>query len=52
MQRNPDLVPDFWTRYVVEPSTVEFWQASHDRRHVRLRYRRLGTGWTTERLWP
>ncbi|WP_433868989.1 pyridoxine/pyridoxamine 5'-phosphate oxidase [Saccharopolyspora sp. CA-218241] len=52
VQQDPDLVPDSWTRYVVEPGTVEFWQADHDRRHVRLRYRRAGAGWTTERLWP
>jgi pyridoxamine 5'-phosphate oxidase len=31
---------------------VEFWQASHDRRHIRLRYRQDGTGWVRERLWP
>jgi pyridoxamine 5'-phosphate oxidase len=37
------------------PLSVEFWQARHDRQHVRLRYRRdpaSPTGWLTERLWP
>lgn len=49
---NPGLVAPAWTRYLVTPSTVEFWQASHDRRHIRLRYRHTHDGWTTERLWP
>ncbi|GAA2804034.1 pyridoxal 5'-phosphate synthase [Saccharopolyspora taberi] len=52
VQRNQDQPPESWTRYRVEPTTVEFWQAAQDRRHVRLRYRRLGAGWVTERLWP
>jgi pyridoxamine 5'-phosphate oxidase len=34
------------------PGTVEFWQAAHDRAHVRLRYRADGAGWVRERLWP
>ena len=50
---DPELAPRSWTRYVIAPSTVEFWQASHDRRHIRLRYRHEPTNtWTTERLWP
>lgn len=49
---NPDLVAPAWTRYLVTPSSVEFWQASHDRRHIRLRYRHAPDGWATERLWP
>jgi pyridoxamine 5'-phosphate oxidase len=49
----PDLVAPHWTRYRIVPETVEFWQADHDRRHVRLRYRATdGGGWRTERLWP
>jgi pyridoxamine 5'-phosphate oxidase len=52
VRENPDLVADGWTRYLVEPETVEFWQARHDRRHVRLRYRRDGETWLRERLWP
>jgi pyridoxamine 5'-phosphate oxidase len=54
---DPDLVAPRWTRYLVTPTSVEFWQAAHDRRHVRLRYRRDAPagghiGWITERLWP
>ncbi|MEV7233659.1 pyridoxal 5'-phosphate synthase [Streptomyces sp. NPDC051020] len=41
-----------WTRYVVEPHEVEFFQGDVRRRHVRLRYRRDGGSWTRELLWP
>ncbi|MFE3178187.1 pyridoxal 5'-phosphate synthase [Amycolatopsis sp. NPDC059090] len=49
---NPDAAPETWTRYLIQPESVEFWQASHDRRHVRVRYRREPAGWVRERLWP
>jgi pyridoxamine 5'-phosphate oxidase len=51
---NPELVAPGWTRYLITPETVEFWQARHDRRHVRLRYRHdANTGtWLRELLWP
>ncbi|WP_033291464.1 pyridoxine/pyridoxamine 5'-phosphate oxidase [Amycolatopsis jejuensis] len=49
---NPDTAPETWTRYLVRPDSVEFWQAAHDRRHLRLRYRRDGATWVRERLWP
>jgi pyridoxamine 5'-phosphate oxidase len=49
---NPGLVPPNWTRYLIVASSVEFWQASHDRRHIRLRYHHTADGWLTERLWP
>ncbi|MDT7724759.1 MAG: pyridoxamine 5-phosphate oxidase [Actinomycetota bacterium] len=52
IEENPDLVAEGWTRYLITPDSVEFWQASHDRRHVRLRYRRDGEDWLRERLWP
>jgi len=54
VEADPSLVAPGWTRYLVMPTSVEFWQASHDRRHVRLRYRREvgGSGWIRERLWP
>jgi pyridoxamine 5'-phosphate oxidase len=52
VRENPDLVPESWTRYLVAPDSVEFWQASHDRRHVRLRYRKQEGTWLRERLWP
>lgn len=52
LRANPAVVPESWTRYRVSPTAVEFWQASHDRRHTRLRYRREHGTWLTERLWP
>lgn len=50
----PDEVPapDFWGGYVVVPDAVEFWQGRENRMHDRLRYRREGEGWVTERLAP
>lgn len=48
---DPLFVPADWTAYVLEPISVEFWQASgHDQ--IRLRYTRTPSGWTHERLWP
>ncbi|MFH8756481.1 pyridoxal 5'-phosphate synthase [Streptomyces atroolivaceus] len=48
----PGAEAETWTRYVVEPQEVEFFQGDDRRRHVRLRYRREGAGWTRELLWP
>jgi pyridoxamine 5'-phosphate oxidase len=44
--------PDFWGGYVVRPRSVEFWQGRQNRMHDRLRYRREGDAWITERLAP
>lgn len=51
-REEPDAEAGTWTRYVVEPREVEFFQGDDRRRHVRLRYRRDGAGWTRELLWP
>ncbi|MFJ2090097.1 pyridoxal 5'-phosphate synthase [Streptomyces sp. NPDC087901] len=63
-QEEPEAEVASWTRYVVEPREVEFFQGDARRRHVRLRYRReAGTGaaigagarteaWERELLWP
>ncbi|MFI7238222.1 pyridoxal 5'-phosphate synthase [Streptomyces cyaneofuscatus] len=61
----PDAEAPTWTRYVVEPAEVEFFQGDARRRHIRLRYRRTEAdtatgsqtgpetgGWTRELLWP
>jgi pyridoxamine 5'-phosphate oxidase len=45
-------MPEFWGGYQVTPETVEFWQGRANRLHDRLRYRRAGQGWVTERLAP
>jgi pyridoxamine 5'-phosphate oxidase len=47
-----NMVAEHWTVYEIAPEEIEFWQADRDRRHVRLRYTRTGTSWTTQCLWP
>ncbi|WP_371565654.1 phenazine biosynthesis FMN-dependent oxidase PhzG [Streptomyces canus] len=45
--------PDRWLGYLLEPASVEFWQADpQDRLHLRLRYERDGSSWRTDRLQP
>ncbi|HKA96814.1 MAG TPA: pyridoxamine 5'-phosphate oxidase [Streptosporangiaceae bacterium] len=44
--------PRRWGGFRVVPSSVEFWQESPDGLHDRIRYRREGGGWVTERLSP
>ncbi|MGG8408412.1 pyridoxine/pyridoxamine 5'-phosphate oxidase [Streptomyces sp. 12297] len=50
----PDAVSATWTRYVLHPHEVEFFQGDPARRHVRLRYTRSADGehWARELLWP
>ena len=49
---NPGLVAPAWTLYGLLADDVEFWQADHERRHIRLRYERTVDGWTRHLLWP
>jgi len=44
--------PQRWGGFRVLPSRFEFWQESPDGLHDRIRYRREGGGWMTERLSP
>ena len=44
--------PPNWGGFRVAPERVEFWQGRRGRMHDRLRYRRVSTGWVTERLAP
>ncbi|MEV8638017.1 phenazine biosynthesis FMN-dependent oxidase PhzG [Streptosporangium sp. NPDC051023] len=44
--------PDRWLGYLLEPASVEFWQAAPDRLHRRLRYERDGSTWQAGRLQP
>ncbi|MFJ1863938.1 pyridoxal 5'-phosphate synthase [Streptomyces sp. NPDC088097] len=50
----PDAPAPTWTRYVLAPVEVEFFQGDAARRHTRLRYRAAaeGAGWSRELLWP
>ena len=52
VEANPDLVAPGWTVYALTADTVEFWQADHQRRHLRLQYQRTAGEWTTRLLWP
>jgi pyridoxamine 5'-phosphate oxidase len=52
VEANPDLVAPGWTLYALSAETVEFWQADHQRRHIRLQYERTADKWTTRLLWP
>lgn len=51
-EHEPDRIAPDWAVYAVAPSSIEFWQGDTQRRHIRLRYRRSGTDWMRERLWP
>ncbi len=53
LDSDPSLVSQAWTVYALWPAEIEFWQASTDRQHARLRYRQAaGNDWVRERLWP
>lgn len=45
-------MPISWGGFRLTAETLEFWQQRHDRLHDRLRYRREGDRWLTERLAP
>jgi pyridoxamine 5'-phosphate oxidase len=49
---DPGLIAPGWTLYALTAEEAEFWQGDPQRRHVRLRYRRAGGGWTRQLLWP
>lgn len=52
VRSDPELVSPSWTVYSVRADEVEFWQASDDRGHTRLRYRREAERWSRQLLWP
>ncbi|MCW2929625.1 MAG: Pyridoxamine 5-phosphate oxidase [Actinomycetia bacterium] len=49
---NPGLIAPGWTLYALSADEVEFWQADHQRRHIRLQYQRTTDAWTRRLLWP
>jgi pyridoxamine 5'-phosphate oxidase len=44
--------PPTWTLYAISPTELEFWEASPDRIHTRVRCLRTADGWSKEYLWP
>jgi pyridoxamine 5'-phosphate oxidase len=44
--------PPHWGGYLLTPESVEFWQGRIGRLHDRIRFRRDGENWLTERLAP
>ena len=52
IEADPDILAPDWTLYALSAETVEFWQADHQRRHLRLQYVRADDTWTRRLLWP
>jgi pyridoxamine 5'-phosphate oxidase len=49
---DPTTVSGLWRVFAVSIDEIEFWQGASDRRHERLRFRREGSHFVRERLWP
>jgi pyridoxamine 5'-phosphate oxidase len=44
--------PPHWGGYVLQPTSIEFWQGRPSRLHDRIRYRQQDNHWIIERLAP
>lgn len=46
-------LPDHWGGFVIEPTTIEFWQGRRSRLHDRIKYHKLNASeWKISRLAP
>lgn len=45
-------MPDYWGGYIVEPTSIEFWQGRRSRLHDRIKYKKSNNSWTIKRLSP
>ncbi|XWN37640.1 MAG: pyridoxamine 5'-phosphate oxidase [Balneola sp.] len=45
-------MPDHWGGYVVEPTSIEFWQGRRSRLHDRVKYEKDADSWVIKRLAP
>ncbi|WP_277050529.1 pyridoxine/pyridoxamine 5'-phosphate oxidase [Ruania albidiflava] len=52
VQQHPRTPLPTWRVYGLQAESVEFWQATADSGQTRLHYRRTGTDWHKELLWP
>jgi pyridoxamine 5'-phosphate oxidase len=52
LRHTPDLVPDGWSVWKLDPTQVEFWEGSNTRLHTRLLYERATSGWRVSQLRP
>lgn len=52
LAHDPGLIAPTWQVYFVAARTVEFWQGTPDRMHVRVQYRRQLDRWDHTLLWP
>ncbi|MDC7684357.1 pyridoxamine 5'-phosphate oxidase [Asticcacaulis sp. BYS171W] len=44
--------PPHWTGFRIVPQQIEFWRDKPFRLHDRLKFERVGDGWTTSKLYP
>ena len=52
MEVDRGIVSPHWSVWTVVPTSVEFRQGDPSRNHQRLSYKRTGTTWDKQRLWP
>ncbi len=45
-------LPGFWGGYLIEPSSIEFWQGRSSRMHDRILYEKKDNKWDVSKLYP
>ncbi|PDH42059.1 MAG: pyridoxamine 5'-phosphate oxidase [Rhodothermaeota bacterium MED-G19] len=45
-------LPGFWGGYLIEPSSIEFWQGRSSRMHDRILYEKKDNKWYVSKLYP
>jgi pyridoxamine 5'-phosphate oxidase len=44
--------PPYWSGWALKANEIEFWLDGDNRIHERLKYKKLGSGWKKEILYP